>query len=147
MFTKKRKIFTAILSLILAVSISASPVCATGVDLCAVVNPDIEPQWTNVSSTSVNLSFDGAVIVISIRAYGKSGTTFSNGTITLTKLTGENIGPVIQWTNRSSSTSTFSFDNDDFSANSSGRYKLSFSIIATRNGVSETITGSKEATY
>lgn len=149
MFTKTRKIFTAIISLILTISMAAAPVYSIGADSRAVVEPDIEPQWQNTMATTVALSFDGSIIVISTDAVGYVGTTFSKGTVRLTKLSGGNLGTVKVWSGLSSSTNIFSFDNESLSATKYGHglYRVNFTITATRNGVSEVVTGYKDAIY
>lgn len=147
MFKKARKIFTAILSLVLAVSMIAAPVCANGIDVRAVaLEPGIEPQWKNVGAATVALGFDGSTIVISTVVTAYTGTTFSGGVVLLTKLTGEGAGTTTRWTGLSSSTNIFKFSNYSLTA-TRGLYRLNFRLIATRNGVSEVINLYKDATY
>lgn len=148
MFKKSKKIFTAILSVFLAVSMTAAPVCANGVDARAVITePGIEPQWQNTMATAATLDFYGSTIYVSFSVTGYSGTTFSNGIITLLKLTGDDVGVVKRWTGLSSDWNLFTFSDDSATATSSGMYRVHLSIIATRNGVSEEITAKKDRTY
>ncbi len=146
MFTKTRKIFTAILSLMLAVSMMAAPVYSVGIDYRAVVDPDIEPQWQNTMATATTLTFDGTLVSIKSVITGYSGTTFSNGSVILTKLTGTGAGTQVKWTGLSSSTNIFKFSNKSITA-TSGMYRVNVRITATRNGVSEIITAYKDAIY
>lgn len=147
MFKKIKKVFTTILSAMLAVSIIVAPVCANGVDARAVVEPDIEPQWQNTMATAAALSFNGSTISISFVVTAYSGTTFSNGTIFLIKLTGSDTGIIKKWSGLSSNTNYFSFDDNSQTVTSSGTYRVLLLITATRNGVSEQITAKKDRTY
>lgn len=148
MFKKTKKIFTAILSAVLAVSMIAAPVYANGIDARAViVEPGIEPQWQNVGATAAALSFNGSTISISFVVTAYSGTTFSSGTVFLIKLTGSDTGIIKKWSGLSSNTNYFSFDDNSQTVTSTGTYRVLLLITATRNGVSETITAKKDRTY
>lgn len=147
MFKKAKNFFTAILSAFLAASMVAAPVSANGVDAKAVVvEPGIEPQWQNVGATSATLYFDGSTIVIAFAVTAYTDTTFSNGTVTLLKLSGDGVGVVKKWTGLSSNWNLFTFDDDSLTA-TKGIYRVHLSITATRYGVSEEITAKKDNTY
>lgn len=147
MFKKSKKIFTAIMSAALVAVMLVSPVCANGIDARAVVvEPGIEPQWKNTMATEAALDFDGSIIVIDFTVTAYLGTTFSNGTVALFKLTGEDSGLVKRWTGLSASTPYFLFSDDSLTA-TKGTYRVQLSITATRNGVSEVITAYNERTY
>lgn len=147
MFEKAKKFFIAFLSVLLAVSMVTAPVCADGVDFgTASDDPGIEPRWQNTMATAAALDFDGSTIYISFSVTGYSGTTFSNGTVTLLKYSGDNVGVVKVWTGLSSNSNIFDFSDDSLTA-TSGTYRVHLSITATRNGVSETITAKKDRTY
>ena len=147
MFKKSKKFFTAILSAILAAVTAVSPVCANGINArAAVVEPGIEPQWQNVGATAATLLFDGSTIVIDFTVTAYKGTTFSNGIVTLIKLTGNNTGIVKRWTGLSSSLPIFDFYDESLTA-TKGIYRVHLSVTATRNGVSELITAQRDAEY
>ena len=111
-----------------------------------MIIPGNEIQWSNVNTATVTLAFTNAGKAdISIRINGKSGTTFSNGTVKLEKITGGSATPIATWTGLSSSSKTFTFNDSSVSV-TSGTYKVSITIYAVRNGVSEKIEASKTAT-
>lgn len=108
----------------------------------AAAPPEISPQWSNISDCSVDILFGSGSIRSTIDIFGYSGSTFYNGTIVLEKVTGEDSGIIATWTNQSSSTSLFIFDETVYVAPTSGRYKLTINIWTVRNGVTEKINKS-----
>lgn len=147
MFNKTRKIFAALLSLIIAFSIATAPAYAIDDSTFAVAESTVEPRWQNTMATTVALSFKNSKAIISVDVVGYVGTTFSKGTVMLTKLTGSNTGTIKKWTGLSCSSNIFTFDNESTPVTSSGLYRVNFSITVTRNGVSEVVTGYKDAIY
>ncbi len=113
----------------------------------AALPPDLSPQWNNVNSCTVDISFGSGSISSTISINGKSGATFYNGTIVLEKVTGEGSGIIATWTNQSSSTNYFDFDETVYVAPTSGRYKLTINIWTVRNGVTEKINASANKVY
>ena len=78
---------------------------------------------------------------------GISGSTMTNGTIVIEKVTGEDSGIVEEWHNLSSSNDDFSFFDTVNSSPSAGRYKVVLNITVTCNGVSERINISSSKLY
>lgn len=106
---------------------------------------NMEPRWENALSIRLSIVFNSP-LEVSTSIAGKSGTTYSNGTLTLEKISGANCGVVETWTGLSSNTPVLIF-GDTSIAPSAGTYRLSLTITATCNGVSEIIESSKEASY
>lgn len=102
----------------------------------------IQPRWTNVHSISLTLDVETSPLYLAVTVVSYNGTTYSNGTIKLLR----NGVQVAKWTGLSATTSYFLFSNEDITRYS-GTYELQFSITATRNGVSETVSHSKTAKY
>lgn len=135
--SKIRKISTVILSVVIVLSYLTLPISA-------VLNTNqtlVQPRYTNASSVSVKLSKSNGKIVIKITVVGYSGTTFSNGNVSLYKTSGSNTGLVKSWTRLSSSSSIYIFSDNSTTAES-GSYTVYFSIKAVRNGVVESISTS-----
>lgn len=120
---------------------------SSGLTAFAAAPPDYSPQWTNVDSLTPSIEFGTGSIQCNIYISGKSGTTFYNGTIVLEKVTGEDSGIIATWTNQSSSTSLFIFDETVYVTPTSGRYKLTINIWTVRNGVTEKLNASANKMY
>lgn len=152
-----KKIIITLFAITLLVTSLVTPICADGAaethfrlnpeeEMMAVI-PGNEIQWNNVSSARVTLVFTNTGKAdISIRISGRAGTTFSNGTVKLEKINGNTTTTIATWRNLSSSSTTFTFNNDSVAV-TSGTYKVSITIYAVRNGVSEKIETSKTSTY
>ena len=136
--SKNKRIFTILIVVLLILSsITALPSSAAIKDDTDIVSP----MYDNVSGVSISLSKANGKIVISIKVTGKTGTTFSNGSVRLFKTSGSNTGLVTRWDRLSSSSSVFTFTDNSMTAES-GSYKVNFSIKAVKNGVVESISTS-----
>lgn len=135
----QKSILLTLIALILALS--------SGLTAFAAFPPDYSPQWNNADSVSSSIEFGTGSIQCKVNISGKSGTTFYNGTIVLEKVTGSDTGIVATWTNQSSSTNLFIFDETVYVAPTSGRYKLTINIWTVRNGVTEKINASTSKLY
>lgn len=136
--SKNKRIFTILIVVLLILSsITALPSSAAIKDDTDIVSP----MYDNVSGVSISLSKANGKIVISIKVTGKTGTTFSNGSVRLFKTSGSNTGLVARWDRLSSSSSVFTFTDNSMTAES-GSYKVNFSIKAVKNGVVESISTS-----
>ena len=103
-------------------------------------------RWSNVSGVSSGLTFSSGKANISFRVFGKTGTTYTNGTVKLKKIVGSVETTVATWSGLSGSTKTFAFSDNTVSV-TSGTYKATLVIYAVRNGVSEKIEAEATATY
>ena len=103
-------------------------------------------RWTNVSSVSSGLTFSSGKANISFRIFGKTGTTYTNGTVKLLKIVGGNETTVATWGGLSGTNKTFVFTDNTVSV-TSGTYKTTLVIYAVRNGISEKIEADATATY
>ena len=134
------------LTLILVAFLVFVPAFSTNAYASNISNDiSIEPRWQHASTAKLTLDLINP-IKVSIMIFGYTGTVFSNGILTLEKISGSNCGVVETWTGISSNTSVLQF-NDTSDTPSVGTYRLTLTIIATRNGISEEIEVSKEATY
>ncbi len=141
---KAKKIAKMLAAAMLAGAVTVSPIAAME-QITITDPPGIELLWDNAYTEEVDFNITNNKLYISIYIPGKSGTTFTNGTITLEKV-GSQGGVVREWTNLSSTSNTFTFTNNTYTPIKGG-YTLSYRITAVRNGVSEVIYGSKSLTY
>ena len=141
MFKTKRKILSVILALVLTSLTMAQPISAAIVD-----ESIIEPQWQNATNMVLVVGVNTPQIQVKVTVTGRTGTTYHSGTAVLEKISGSNCGTVKIWTNISSNTPVLQF-TDNTVTRTSGTYRLTFTVTTVRNGVSETISASKEATY
>lgn len=108
--------------------------------------PDFTPQWQHVIGIVLRLDLEEPRINVRVTATGYSGTSYTNGTLVLEKISGSDCGVIQTWTNISSTGPALQFSSTS-EAPTPGKYRLTFTATTIRNGVSETISGSKEATY
>lgn len=148
MLNKKRKLFMMVLSIAVAASLIVVP-CNAAIE--TISNAGIEqspsviiPYWAHVNTVTIILDVTGEYVVCDIFIMALKGTTFKDGVITLEKISGANCGLVKKWTGLYSSSQIFSF-KDSSVKTEQGKYRLSITITATRNGTSEQVTGYKEA--
>ena len=142
MFKKRNKIFSVIITVSLLLSLMTHTISAAYVDDGIV----IQPQWQNVTNMVLILTLDNPEIYLKVTVTGLLGTTYQNGTVVLEKISGSNCGIVKRWSGISSSSNILTF-TDNSATRTSGTYKLTFTATAIRNGISETVSKSKEATY
>lgn len=103
----------------------------------------IQPRWINVNGASLILDVSENPITVGFDFGGYTGTTYSNGTLVLEKISGSHTGVIKTWTNLSSNSSLYSFDDEVETILTAGQYRVTLTITATRNGVSEEIELSK----
>ncbi len=103
-------------------------------------------RWTNVLTVSSSLTFSSGKANIYFRVVGRTGTTYTNGTVKLKKIVGGVETTVATWSGLSGSSKTFVFSDNTVSV-TSGTYKATLVIYAVRNGVSEKIEAEATATY
>lgn len=147
MSTKKLIISKLIVCLFVALLLSTNSIFAfDDTSVLATAESQIQPRWSIVNDVEIALGSYNSKIDINIRISAPTGTTYSNGKIVLTKTSGSDIGEVKTWSGQSSSVPYFEF-NDNSLYYTRGRYNVKITITATRNGVSETITQSKNITF
>lgn len=117
------------------------------ISIKAIIPDPAEQQWQNVNSADVGIVFYSSSIGVMASVTGISGSTMTNGTIVIEKVTGEDSGIVGEWHNLSSSNDDFSFFDTVNSSPSAGRYKVVLNITVTCNGVSERINISSSKLY
>lgn len=105
----------------------------------------IVPYWDNVNRATLSFSRANSNFLVSLSITGRSGTTYKNGTITITCLTLP-LAPIL-FTGLSGSSSSFTFVDNSKPATLSGTYRVSYSIDAVRDGVSETISDYRDLTF
>ena len=105
----------------------------------------ITPYWDNVNRATLSFSRANSNFLVSLSITGRSGTTYKNGTITITCLTLP-LAPIF-FTGLSGSSSSFTFVDNSKPATVSGTYRVSYSIDAVRNGISETISDYRDLTF
>ena len=143
MSMKKTYLFKLILCILIVVSLSTQSLYAfTDNSPVETDEYQIQPRWSIVNNVVITLGSNNAKRAISITIASSSGTTYSNGRVVVTKLTGSNTGVVKTWSGLSSSLPYFRFVDNTLSY-TNGEYEVEITITATRYGVSETITQSK----
>ena len=103
----------------------------------------IQPRWINTNGASLILDISKSPITAGFDIGGYTGTTYSNGTLVLEKISGSNTGVIRTWTGLSSNLSLYEFEGYADATLTAGQYRLTLTITATRNGVSEVIELSK----
>ena len=129
----KKKLF----KLISSVLVVTCMLCCFAQPVCAV-----EPRWSNVNNILLTITTNASTLVIKAQVLGETNTTYSNGTVTLTR-NGVTVG---NWTGLSGNSPYFTFTNQTV-PRQSGTYVLTIKITAGRNGVSEVVSSSKTVTY
>lgn len=147
MSTKKRIFLKSIVCLLVTLLLSTNSIFAfDDASVIATAESQIQPRWSIVDAVEIILDSYNSKIDITIRINSATGTTYSNGKVVVTKTSGSDIGEVKTWSGLSGSQSTFAFDDNSLYY-TRGRYNVKITITATRNGVSETITQSKNITF
>ena len=100
----------------------------------------------NVNAPNLTLTFSSKKICANVKLTGIKGVKFKNGTVTISKYSGGKYVPVKKWTRLSSTSNMFLFSNNELSATSGVKYKLSITITAYTASKSETISSNKVAT-
>ena len=147
MSTKKHVVSKLFLCLIIAVTLSTNSVF--GFDNTAIIEnttSQIQPRWSVVNAVEMTLGSTNSKLDIYIRIDSSTGTTYSNGRVVVTKTSGSDIGEVKTWSGLSCNRPAFEFENNSLYY-TRGRYNVKITITATLNGVSETITQSKNITF
>ena len=109
-------------------------------------DPGSNLRWTNVNQTTSSLTFESGKANIDFRIFGKTGTTYTNGTAKLVKIVGGNETPVATWSGLSGTSKTYVFSSNSVSV-TSGTYKATLVIYAARYGLYEKIELEVTATY
>lgn len=105
----------------------------------------IVPYWNNVNTVTLTFDRANSNFLISLTITGRSGTTYKNGTISITCLTLP-LAPIL-FTGLSGSSSLFKFTDNTKPATLSGTYRVSFSIDAVNNGHTEHLSDYKDLTF
>lgn len=146
MFKKTNKILSAIIILTMIFSMAVQPLYAVGsAEINAVGNPGAEPYWLHAMGVSLTLGLNSPQININITVTGRSGTTYKNGKVVLEKVIGSKTEPVKEWTGISSSTAVLQFKDTSVTKDSGTTYRLTFTVTTVRNGITEDITQTREA--
>lgn len=106
----------------------------------------VSPQWDNVGSSNLKLDLSKKTISLRVNLQSANSAKYKNGTVTISKYSGGKYVTVKKWTGLSSSSSIFLFSNNELSATSGVKYKLSVSITAYTSSKSEVVSLSKVAT-
>lgn len=139
----KEKRFIKILSLVIVIFLCIQPISVIADDsFNELERASAQPRWSNVSGIQINLGTNNSKLSINIVVAGSSNASFTNGKVVVTKISGNGTGVVKTWNGLSSNMSIFRF-NDNTLSYTTGTYEVSIDIIATKNGVSETVTASK----
>ncbi len=146
-----KKFLSFIIAVLIALSVMSFPVGAVNEEenQVQVQNSNsgtVSPLWQNVNSSKLTLTFSNKKICAKVNMFGINGTKYKNGTVTISKYSGGKYVPVKKWTNLSSTSVLFIFSNNQLSATSGVKYKLSISITAYTSSKSEVINLSKVAT-
>lgn len=141
MFKNAKIIITLILTLTLLTSMLVQPMYAAQIS-----ETNVQPRWQNAATMVLTVNFDNPKIYLSVAVTGYSGTTYRNGVAVLEKISGSNCGTIKTWSGITSNTAVLSFKDSSISK-TKGTYRLTFTVTTVRNGVSETISTHKDATY
>ena len=154
MFKKTNKILSAIIILTMIFGVAVQPLYAVGsaeinavgsAEINAVGNHGIEPYWLHAMTVSLTLGLNSPQININITVTGRTGTTYKNGKVVLEKVIGSKTEPVKEWTGISSNTAVLQFKDTSVTKDSGTTYRLTFTVTTVRNGVTEDITQTREA--
>ncbi len=143
MFKKTNKILSAVLVVIFIASLMTNSVFAMNSDE-STTNSEIQPRWSNVMSIALTLDLTEQIIQVGITGFGRTDTIFTNGTLVLEKISGSNCGVVETWYNISSDSRILQFEETSVEP-TPGTYRITLTIDAVRNGVTETIEVSKDS--
>jgi len=140
---QKKKI-TKILAILMAVFMISTVIVlpASAEDLDTPETQEIEEEYVNINSILLSTSVSSSTLTMTVTINGKSGTTYSSGRLNVTNSSGVTIR---RWTGITSSSSSPVFVRS-MTKPAAGKYTISFSIVATKGGVSETVTASKTVT-
>lgn len=124
-----KKMFVAVLALLMTVVMGTTSYASTG--------SDIMPLWDNIKTVTRELTFDGDVGTVEATVRGLSGTTEITISLIVYRQSGENGLFFID-------SVTETFENSvgalslDFDAEPGETYEASVRVTVTRNGVDET---------
>jgi hypothetical protein len=131
----KKRIIAAILCVCaLFGAISIPSATASAVQPGAVITP----EWTNVNSIKLNMSFNNGTITSEGTVTGYSGTTYISVSFTLEKQESGQYKYVDSWT--ASSTTMLLGNSHSTPKCTAGIYRLSISGTAMRNGTAESFS-------
>ena len=147
MFKAMKKTTSIIMSILILSSCLSIGVVATPVVCNVNYDDQIDLCWENLISSSLSLDFTSSNIIEgSVSLIGKAGTKYKNGTIKIDRYTGTSWVNVKTWSNRSSSTQTFTFITNTLTALRNTKYRLTIEITVYNGSSSEVISLSKTST-
>ena len=133
----RNKIFTSVLALVLILALTI-PVFAAG-------GGSANPQYNNVSSASVSLTFSGSYAMCSAKIVGLSGSSISGAQVYLDRVYSDgSTSRVATWNNPPISGTRLTFSDSRYVI-SGYTYRLTMEATVTRNGVSEPINLSMDS--
>ena len=103
------------------------------------MSSQIQPRWINTSSVIMKLDVTESPILAGFTITGHMGTTYSNGTFVLEKISGSHTGVIQTWSNLSSDNYVYYMNDEVYTTLTAGQYRITLTITATNNGVSEEI--------
>ena len=132
----KKIISIVLVSIIICIAIQ--PVFASGTNMNEVKN-QVQPRWLNLASAVMKLGVSSSPIKVGFTLSGNTGTTYSNGTLVLEKISGSHTGVIHTWSNLSSNSYVYYMNDEVYTTLTAGQYRITLTITATNNGVSEVI--------
>ena len=140
-----KRIIAIVSVVLLMISFNAVIVSAIDLDEPVEEEGDIS-EYETVVNHVFHLYSTGTKANITIRIDGKSGVKFKNGTLKLYKYVNSSWTTVKTWSNLSSSTSIFMFNDNSVTIQSGSLYKAKLTITAYNSSTNEPITLSKTST-
>ena len=104
------------------------------------IDEPIEPEFETIQFSDIGLSSRLGKAVITVSIGGNTGTKFKNGTIKLYKYVNGAWTTQKTWSNLSSSTNTFIFNNNSLTIQSGTIYKVKLTITAYNSSTTEPLT-------
>lgn len=133
----RRKYMAMIMAVIFAISLQV-PVMARDSYDAAVQYIPIQPLWQNVSHAAATLTISGTASQCDTAIIGLSGTSRITATMTLERVSGNNVLWYTSWTRTVNSSMLVM--NESATVTSNGTYRLRVDATVVRNGVTEYIS-------
>lgn len=103
------------------------------------IEEELIEEYENTIDSSIFLFSQNGRAKITVSILGKSSTKFKSGTLKLYKYENGTWSTVKTWTNLSSSTNTFLFNDNTVAVQSGAKYKVKIAITAYTSSTSERI--------
>lgn len=144
MIVSTKKYASLLIIFVLLFSLGGTALAAGG-DSKSTEPGSIGVQWVNTNLVDINLSFDGSRGICGACVMAKSGTTEITGKAELARKNSNGTYTTIKtWSDLKASDYILTFDGTYY-VTTGYTYRLTFTAVVYRNGISETVSGYYEA--